>query len=86
MLEELNGRQVVIDVQAQYVYVGRLEAISPTSVLLVDVDVHDLRDSNTTRERYVLDTKLDGIRANRRRVYVQQSQIVSISALDDILE
>lgn len=85
MLEGLTGRQVVIDVQAPYVFVGTLEAVDEHSVQLSHVDVHDLRDSNTTRERYLLDTRTDGIRTNRRRVFVQRSQIVSISALDDIL-
>ncbi len=77
---------VVIDVQSQFVYVGELADVSDKTVMLNNADVHDLRDSKTTREVYVLDTKLHGIRANRKKVMVARNQVVSISLLDDVLE
>ena len=48
--------------------------------------VHDLRDSTTTRELYVLDSKRHGTRSNRTRVLVRREEIVSLSALDDVIE
>ena len=54
--------------------------------VLEDADVHDLRDSKTTRELYVLDTRLHGVHSNRKRVFVDREQITSISALDDVME
>ena len=85
-MNEFLNRNVVIDVEAQFVYVGELAAVNVKDVVLVNADVHDLRDSATTREVYVLDTKVHGITANRKRVAVARSQIVSISLLEDVLE
>ena len=85
-MDELRQQIVVLDVESMFVYVGTLVSATDKTVTLENADVHDLRDSETTRERYVLDTKIDGVRANRKRVLVQRSQVVSISALSDVLE
>ena len=86
VMNEFLNRNVVIDVEAQFVYVGELTDVHEKSVILGNADVHDLRDSKTTREVYVLDTKVHGIRANRKRVVVARDKVVSISLLDDVLE
>ena len=78
------GQEVVIDVIAPYVYIGRLTAQDDRYVVLENVDVHDLRDSNTNRELYVLESRHHGVRANRRRTLVARGQIVSLSALQDV--
>ncbi|RMG40068.1 MAG: hypothetical protein D6725_04190 [Planctomycetota bacterium] len=83
---ELIGRNVVVDAASQYVYVGRLTRVEEQFLLLEDADVHDLRDTSTTRELYVLDSKRHGIRANRRRVWIRRDELVSISLLDDVME
>ena len=80
------NREVVVDVEAMYVYIGEVENVSDKTVTLINADVHDLRDSETTRERYVLDTKLHGVRANRQRVLLSRTQVLSMSLLEDILE
>src|SRR5205814_3029924 len=53
-------------------------------LVLEQADVHDLRDTTTTRELYVIDSKRLGVHANRERVLVRIGEIVSISALDEI--
>ena len=85
-MDELIGQNVVLDVEAMFVYVGTLTQVNDKTIILENADVHDLRDSATTRERYVLDSRMHGIRANRKSVMVQRSQIVSVSALDDVLD
>ena len=47
--------------------------------------MHDLRDTTTTRELYVIDSRRLGIRTNRERVLVRLEEIVSLSALDDVI-
>lgn len=84
-LEELIGALVVIDVVSPYVYLGKLVEHRADFLLLDDVDVHDLRDVNTTREKYVLDSRVHGIRANRRRVWLSLREVVGISRLDEVL-
>lgn len=84
-LQALEGRQVVLDVASPYVYVGTLAGADDMYLILTDADVHDLRDSNTTREAYVHESSIHGVGANRRRVLVRRGEIVSISALDDVV-
>jgi hypothetical protein len=82
---ELIGQLVVIDLASPFVYLGRLIAASEQFVVLDEADAHDLRDTSTTRERYVLDCRLHGIRPNRRRVWLRMGEIVGISRLDDVV-
>jgi small nuclear ribonucleoprotein (snRNP)-like protein len=86
ILQELLGRDVVIDASSQYVFVGTLAGYDNHYVILNNSDVHDLRDTTTTRDLYVLETKRLGTRSNRRRVLVRREEVVSISALDDVIE
>ena len=86
VLEHLIGQQVVLDVTSPYVYVGTLAELDPRYLILTDADVHDLRDTTTTRELYVLDCKRHAVSVNRRRVLVDRNEVVSISALADVVE
>lgn len=85
-MDEFIGEDVVIDVESQYVFLGRLEKIRPGWLTLRQADVHDLRDSKTTRELYVLDSRTDGIRVNRKKVVIPSDQVVSVSLLEDVIE
>lgn len=85
-LEQLVGRVVALDVTAPYVYVGTLQGYDHRYLVLTDADVHDLRDTSTTRDLYVLAAKRHGVNMNRRRVLVSHDQVVSLSALDDVAE
>ncbi len=84
--EEFVGREVVLDVSSPFVYVGTLVAHDDRYLILENADVHDLRDTASTRELYVLDSKRHGIRSNRRRVLVRIEEVVSLSALEDVTE
>jgi small nuclear ribonucleoprotein (snRNP)-like protein len=84
-LDKLIGREVVIDVASQYVYLGKLTGCDLKYLILEQADVHDLRDTTTSRELYVVDSKRFGIRTNRERVLVRVGEIVSISALEDVI-
>jgi len=84
-LQPLLGRQVVLDLASQYVTIGTLAGADHRYLILEQADVHDLRDSNTTRELYVLDCKRHGVGTNRKRVLVRRDEVVSLSALDDVI-
>jgi hypothetical protein len=83
-LSEFIGQTVVLDMATPFVHIGVLTGEDGRYLILEDADVHDLRDSSTTRELYVLDCRRHGIGVNRRRVYVQKDQIVSLSRLEDV--
>ena len=85
-LKSLIGQKVVVDVGAPFVYLGTLRSADAWFLVLVDADVHDLRDSDSTRELYVLRSARDGIRRNRQEVTVQWDCVLSISRLSDVVD
>jgi len=85
-LEQLVGHTVVLDVRDLFTYAGTLVAKFPHYLVLEDADVHDLRDTATTRELYVLELKKLGIHPNRKRVFVRLDEIISLSTLADVLD
>jgi len=82
---EFVGHKVVLDMCSPYVILGQLTAARADCLVLADVDIHDLRDTTTTREKYVLDSRMHGIRANRRHAMVRLADVVSISRLEDVI-
>ena len=83
--EQLRGREIVIDVASPFVYLGKLTGYDEKYLILEQADVHDLRDTTTTREIYVVDSRRFGIHTNRERVFVRIGEIVSVSALEDVI-
>lgn len=83
--DDLLGQTVVIDLSSPYVYTGRLVEAGGEFLLLADADVHDLRDTATTREKYVLALRGHGVNANRRWVWVSRREVVGISRLEDVV-
>ena len=82
---QLISHEVVIDLASPYVVLGRLAAVYPEHLELESVDVHDLRDTQTTREKYVLDCRLHGTRPNRARAWIAVREIVALSRLADVV-
>ena len=85
LIAELMNRQVVLDVSSPFVYAGTLVGEDDRYLVLEEADVHDLRDTTTNRELYVVEIKRHGINPNRRRILVRRDEIVSLAALDDVL-
>jgi hypothetical protein len=85
-LDALEGLEVVLDLASQYVILGTLCGRDAHHYIVENADVHDLRDTTTSRELYVLDAKRHGINANRKRVFVRMDGVVSLSKLADVIE
>lgn len=82
----LIGRTVVVDVDGPVIFLGRLAAAGDEFLTLEDVDVHNLGDSATSRERYVIEARKLGIRPNRQRAEVRLARVVSVSRIEDVIE
>ena len=85
VLARYRTQVVVLDLTSPYVAVGTLVDEDHHYLVLDDADMHDLRDSATTRELYVLDLHRHGLSSNRRRVLVSRTDIVGISLLEDVV-
>jgi hypothetical protein len=86
MIEEFLHQRVVIDLRGEFVCLGTLEKIDEHFFELRNADVHDLRDSDTTRENYVAASLATGIKRNRRRLLLVRSEIVAVALMDDVVE
>ena len=84
--QELVGELVVVDTDGPVLYLGRLAAAGEAFLTLEDVDVHNLGDSVTGREKYVIEARKLGVRPNRRRAEVRLERVVGLSRLEDVLE
>lgn len=83
-LPEWVGETVVVDLSGPFVCIGTLTAVDSGFVTLTDADFHDLRDSNATRESYVIDSRRVGIRRNRAKALVKLSEVVAVTRFEDI--
>jgi hypothetical protein len=86
VLEEMIGLKVVVDLRSEYVSLGTLARIDEKFIELKNADLHDLRDTDTTRENYVASSVATGVKRNRKRVLLTRHEIVAISRLEDVVD
>ncbi len=86
MLEEYLGQQVVVDMKSSYVCLGTLQRVDEVFLEIRNADLHDLRDSDATRENYIAESCYTGIKRNRKRVLIVRSEIAAISRLEDVVD
>jgi small nuclear ribonucleoprotein (snRNP)-like protein len=86
VIEEMIGQKVVIDLRSEYVCVGTLSRVDDHFVELKNADLHDLRDTDTTRENYVAASVATGIKRNRKRVLLTRHEMVAISRFEDVVD
>jgi hypothetical protein len=85
MLEEFVGEEVVVDLRSPYVCLGTLKRFDDIWLDLRNADLHDLRDTQTSRELYVADSRATGVKRNRKRVLVLRAEIVAVALLQDVV-
>ena len=85
-LAGLLDKDVVLDTRGPIVYLGTLSLVDAFFFTLVDVDVHDMLDGRTPKEKYILDARKSGIKINRARVLVRRDEVVSFSLLEDVID
>jgi small nuclear ribonucleoprotein (snRNP)-like protein len=85
LLEEMKGEAVVVDLRSQFVCLGILKSFDETWLELRNADLHDLRDTPTSREHYVAEARVTGVKRNRKRVLLARVDIVAIALLEDVL-
>jgi hypothetical protein len=85
MLDEFLNQKVVIDLQSHYVCLGTLTRIDEHWLDLRNADLHDFRDTETSRENYIADSRETGIKRNRKRVLLVRADVVAVSRLEDVV-
>ncbi len=86
MLEQFIDQRIVIDFRSEFVCLGTLKRFDEHFLELKNADVHDLRDTDTSRENYVAASVKTGVKRNRKRVVIARQDIVAISKFDDVVD
>jgi hypothetical protein len=86
MIAELVGLEVVVDLRHGFVCIGTLSAADSTVLALADADFHDLSDTQTSRENYIVDSKRTGIKANRKRTLLLLAEVIAITRFADVID
>jgi hypothetical protein len=86
MLNELIGATVVVDLNGLFVCLGKLTRVDDYFLEVTDADLHDLRDTDTTRENYVAASMATGVKRNRKRVLLVRNEMVAVSRLEDVVD
>lgn len=86
MIEEFLNERVVVDLRGEFVCLGTLSRFDEHFLELRNADMHDLRDSDSTRENYVAASLTTGIKRNRRRLFLVRAEIVAVARLEDVVE
>lgn len=85
ILQAYVGRQVVLDTAGPIVYLGNLNEANQAGFWLENADIHDSREGHAGKELYVYESKVGGVRSNRKRIFVMRSTVISLSALDEVV-
>ena len=83
--KEFVGQAVVVDTDSHLLYLGTLKEIRERFVVLSEVDVHDTRESTSTKEQYTMDSKRFGVKPNRKEASIRMELVVSLSRLEDVI-
>jgi small nuclear ribonucleoprotein (snRNP)-like protein len=86
MLNELIGKKVVVDLRSTFVCLGTLLRVDDFFLEMKNADLHDLRDTQTTRENYVIAALSTGIKRNRKLVLINRAEMVAISRMEDVAD
>ncbi len=86
MLDDFLEQKVVLDLVSPYVCLGKLVHYDEHFLELKGADLHDLRDTDTTREVYVAESAATGIKRNRKRVLIRRAEVIAISKLEDVVD
>jgi hypothetical protein len=86
MLEEFVGQKVVVDLKSAYVCLGTLQRLDEHFLELRNADLHDLRDTETSRENYIAESWATGIKRNRKRVLLVRAEVVAVTRLEDVVD
>ena len=81
-----NRPTVVVDLKNRFVCLGTLQEATEHLLEMRNADLHDLDDTQTSRENYVAASAATGIKRNRRRIWIVRAEVIAISLLDDVVD
>ena len=84
MLTEYLNEKIVVDLKSPFVCLGTLVRYDDHFLEMKSADLHDLRDTETSRENYVAASVATGIKRTRKKVVLFRADVVAVSRLVDV--
>lgn len=84
--EVFLGKEVIIDTSSHFLFIGTMKGVDEAFVTLGLSDVHDRSESSSSKEKYTMDSKKYGLKADRKAVSIRIENIVCISLMEDVIE
>ena len=84
MFDDYIHQKIVVDASGSFIYLGTLKAVHRDFIELENADVHDIHDSNSTKENYLRNALITGIRPNRKSCRIDKNKIISITLFSEI--
>lgn len=85
-LLSLINKRVVLDLRSPYVCMGKLVQVDKDFLTLENADLHDFRDSPTTRENYIAAARSSGIKTNRAKVHVRADEVIAVALFSHVID
>jgi len=81
-----DGRMVILDTRAGWIYIGRFKGEDGASFILEDADAYDVSETSMSKQEYLLMIKKDGVAPNRKQVAVLKDKVTAITFMEDVLD
>lgn len=85
MSEHFINRNVVVDTDTSYTYIGRFVRFEEANVFLEDVIIYDDETIRVPLEEYLIECASIGFSPSRKSVWLNRHKVISISLLEDII-
>lgn len=83
---QYEGQVVVVDTDSHLLHIGTFVEATEEFIVIRDADVHDTRETTTSKEKYAMQAKRIGVRPNRKEARIRHALVVSVSLLADVVE
>jgi len=86
LLKKHAGKEVVIDTDSGWVYIGTLKGSDNFCITLENADAFDYAETSLSKHEYIMLVKNDGVAPNRKELDILKNRVVAITLLSDILD
>lgn len=83
-IEKYYGHVLAVDLCDGSVLYGTIKSATHDAIFFMDADLHDMRESNSSKEVYGLETQDIGVRINRKECTIPLDKIISVCLLTDL--
>jgi hypothetical protein len=85
LLNKMTDKDVVLDTDASFSYVGHLSAWDERNLELEGVVIYDEKIVKVSLEEFLIECRKNGLFASRGRTLINRSHVLAISLFEDVI-